>query len=109
MQSATEATSTAFVHRGLPGYMRAQLWTAAKGGGTGYKDAGHVFGSSIRHECPWAAEFAEWALEIDRVETFIDDDVAFSSWLRQTFPRILGRVPARRMDRFIAGVRDALT
>ena len=105
MQTAT--ASPQFVHRDLPSFMRAQLHTASCGGEFGYRDAGYTFGRSIASECPANAELDEWAEEVDRIPSFIDDDDALAAWLRRTFPAILARVPDRRMGRFMEGLRLA--
>jgi hypothetical protein len=101
------AAFTPFVHHGLPSFMRATLATAAAGGSCGYEHAGFTLGRHIANQAPRDAEEDEWAEEVDRLVSFIDDDEALATWLRGTFPRILASVPARRLPQFVAGIRRA--
>lgn len=96
---------TAFVHQGLPSYMRAQLAAASRPGSRGYDAAGYVLGCHLEHECPANCELDQWDDELVALRSIIDDDQQLTQWLRMTFPRILGRVPDRRIDLFLAGLR----
>jgi len=100
---------TVYVHRGLPGFIRAQLRTASRGGSSGYEDAGCKLGETLGSDslCPINAELHEWAEELDRLDTFIQDDELLAKWLRRTFPRVMDRVPKSRMPQFMAGLRRA--
>jgi hypothetical protein len=100
-----ESIHTAYVHRGCPSFLRAQLREARSGGNRSYEHAGFALGQHLEDEVPIDAELDEWAQELDALESFVDDDAQFARWLRGTFPRILASVPTRRMRQFMSGVR----
>lgn len=64
---------TEHIHRGLPSFMQAQLYTASQGGSAGYVDAGFTLGCHLADECPFDADIDEWSAELYRIATFIHD------------------------------------
>lgn len=100
-----DAEDARYVHNGLPSFLRASLYTASTGGANGYEQAGYKLGRSLESESPDALSIDEWAEVLARVDGFIDDDAQLMWWLRTTYPRIWGRVPAKRHVQFAAGVR----
>lgn len=85
-----------YVHDGMPSDLRVHLLQASKGG-AGYEQAGFSLGRFLGRECPMDAELDDWGA----------DDAVLARWLRETFPKVMARVPARRTLNFIAGVRRA--
>jgi len=83
-------------HDGMPSELRAHLVQASRGG-AGYEQAGFALGRIMGRECPMDAELDEWGV----------DDAMLARWLRETFPKVMSQVPARRELSFAAGVRRA--
>lgn len=95
----------AFVHQGLPSFIRASLYEAGKGGDSGYETVGRQLGRALEYESPHAAEDAEWTAVLASVDDLLDDDDELGRWLRQTYPKISRSVPPRRWRSFVSGVR----
>jgi hypothetical protein len=92
---------------GIPGFFRASIEEAKRGGSGGYETAGWQLANSLDSTIAGDLTLAQWQREIGALMKEIDDDDAVWAWFSSKFPKCMGLVPTRRKDQFLAGVRRA--
>ncbi|WP_439628917.1 hypothetical protein [Gemmata sp.] len=91
---------------GCPTYIRAHCRTAARGGSSGYGEAGFHLGHHVRELEPHDTEQEAWAGIIESELAPLvaaGDDASALAWLVRRYPRVMANVPTRRRSNFLAG------
>jgi hypothetical protein len=92
----------------LPGFFKATVHEARRGGEGGYYHAGRILMLHVTSLAPYDVEDDEWAACLDVLERHIgaNDDDAVLAWFEKELPRCMDLVPKRRREQFLRGVYE---